>query len=77
MLVDNDSFDQVPLSARQARFAPWCSSPQAYRNATSGQGNPASGGARRLPAQTTLWLFSISGKYSRSFWIFGAEKQAI
>ena len=24
MLVDNDSFDRFPLTARQARFAPWC-----------------------------------------------------
>jgi hypothetical protein len=47
MLVDNDSFDRVPLIARQERFAPWCCSPQAERDAASGQGNLASGGARQ------------------------------
>jgi hypothetical protein len=51
MLVDNDTFDRTPFTARQARCAPWCCSPQAYRNAyrnaASGQGSPAFGGARR------------------------------
>jgi hypothetical protein len=47
MLVDNDTFDRAPLTARQARFAPWCLAPQAYCNAASGQGSPAFGGARR------------------------------
>ncbi len=47
MLVDNDSFDRVPLSARKARFAPWCRAPQAERNVASGQESPASGGVLR------------------------------
>jgi hypothetical protein len=35
-LPDKDPFDRIPLIARQARFAPWCRSPQAERNAASG-----------------------------------------
>ena len=64
MLVDNDTFDRFPLSAGQARFAPWCRTPQAERNAASGQGKAASGGALRpagCVAALDRWQASLRG----------------